>query len=232
MEHLYDFSILSERTGIIDNSKLLLLIKYADAIFNENKNFNLTGHKSLSDIIENLIIGSLEPIKHLNVPRGTFFADLGSGSGIPGVPISIKYEGCTGTLFDSNMKKIRFINKTVSTLGIDNVSGVDIRIEEAGRMERYREKFDFVFTRAMSDLFTVAELGSPLLKKGGFLYLFINRDQSIINDYLSEHLSSLGLSLENNYSAKYDSGLILCKIKETDPRFPRRMSVIKRLADK
>jgi len=236
VEHQFDFTYLSERTGITDRTKLLLLIDYAKAIYTENKKFNLTGHDNLSEIIENLIIGSLEPLINLNVPRGTLFADIGTGSGIPGVPIGIKYNYCSGILFDSNIKKISFINKTVSLLGINNLRGLDIRVENAGRLDEYREKFDFVFTRAMSDLFTIAELGSPLLKTGGFIYLYIKKNQFIITDYLIDHLVKVGLSLETGpefNDIHLDSpGLFLKKIKKTDALYPRRMPLIKRLAMK
>ena len=236
MEHLYDLHTLSSRTGIADKSKLLSLLSYANSIFLENKKFNLTGHKNLSDIIENLIIGSLEPIKYIDVPRGTFFADLGTGSGIPGVPFGIKHDDCSGILFDSNIKKISFINKTASTLGIKNVKGAETRIEDAGRSDQYREKFDLVFTRAMSDVFTISELGSPLLKTGGYLYLFVNENQYNFNDYLCDHISRLGL-IREEITVPEDiyintDGLLFKKIKDIDIMYPRRMPVIKRLAMK
>jgi len=234
VEHLTD---LSQRTGIQDVNIIAKLLKYANIINTENKKYNLTGHKTLTEIIENLIIGSLEPIKSFSVPRGTLFADLGTGAGIPGIPISIKNYDSHGVLFDSNQKKIRFINKTASDLEIKNVQTVDIRVEDAGRSNMYREKFDIVFTRAMSDIYTIAELGSPLLKVGGFIFLYINANQLEYTDYLLNHLSNLGLSAEpaaslfQNKNPLID-GVLLKKNKITDNRYPRRMPVIKRMAMK
>ena len=238
MEHLSNTEQLYSRTGITDSKKLSLLTAYAEAIHTENLKYNLTGHKTLSDIIDNLIIGSLEPVKNFNVPRGTLFGDLGTGAGIPGIPLAIKYDECRGILFDSNQKKIRFINKIVSELGIGNVRGVDIRVEDAGREESYREQLDFIFTRAMSDIYTIAELGSPLLKTSGFIYLYVTKSQIELNDYLMEHITDLGLSsdtepvLEDMTEGGITEGMILVKIKETDIKYPRRMPVIKRMASK
>lgn len=234
MEHLTDLSVLSQKTGINDNKKLSLLVNYAKEIYSENKKFNLTGHKTLEDIINNLIIGSLEPLIDINVPRGTLFADIGTGSGIPGIPIAIKHDSCNGILFDSNLKKIRFINKTSSELNINNIKGVDIRVEDAARSEEYREKFDFVFTRAMSDIYTVAELGAPLLKVGGYLFLYINKKQIDYNDHVSEHIIKVGLSADITDSSRILTvdGLFLKKINRTDDMYPRRMAVIKRMATK
>jgi len=234
VEHLID---ISSRTGIIDKHKQSLLIKYAEVIFSENKKYNLTGHKTLTDIIENLITGSLEPLLNVNVPRGTLFADLGTGSGIPGVPFAVKYSECSGILFDSNQKKIRFINKTATDLGISNVKAIDLRVEDAGRDENYRSTFDLVITRAMSDIYTIAELGAPLLKTGGNFFLYVNESQKNFSGHVLEHLNELGLSLNNNESSLItdtglNEGILLTKIKETDTKYPRRMPVITRMAMK
>lgn len=231
MEHLNNETELSRRTGITDPRRIKLLLEYAHAIFTENEKYNLTGHKTISDIIDNLIIGSLGPVKLLNVPRGTLFADLGTGAGIPGIPIAILHEEAEGTLFDSNQKKVRFINKIAEELGLQNIEGTDIRVEDAGRTEAYRKKFDIVFTRAMSDIYTIAELGSPLLKVGGFIFLFAEYSRIDISEKLINHLLDLGLSEEILQGPDpYEDGIILRKIKHTDEKYPRRMPVIKRMA--
>ena len=235
MEHLSNLKLISERTGITDERKLALLESYGETIHDENKKYNLTGHKTLTDLIENLIIGSLEPLSGINVPRGTLFADLGTGAGIPGVPFAVKYEECSGVLFDSNQKKIRFINKTSAELGISNVNGVDLRVEDAGRDNNYREKFDLVITRAMSDIYTIAELGAPLLKMGGSILLYINENQKNYSGNLLNHLDELGLSMDNSGSLTITGtdtfdGLLLTKTKPTDDKYPRRMPVISRMA--
>ena len=233
MEHLIDEIKISGRTGITDSKSIQALINYAKAINLENQKYNLTGHKTIENIIDNLIIGSLEPVKCLNVPRGTLFADMGTGAGIPGIPIAIKHSDSQGFLFDSNQKKVRFINKTSAELGIKNINAMEIRVEEAGRMDDYREKFNLVFTRAMSDVYTIAELGSPLLKTGGYIFLFVNRNQLVFDDYLLNHLSDVGLAVESQPEQLHgDEGLFLRKIKPIDDKFPRRMPVIKRLAAK
>lgn len=238
MEHQNELTSISNKTGIEQQSKLKLLYEYSEAIFSENQKFNLTGHKTLSDIIENLIIGSILPLKNIHVPRGTIFADIGTGSGIPGVPISIFFDYIHGFLFDSNHKKISFINKTTTKLGINNINGINLRVEDACRMKEYRGKFDIVFTRAMSDIYTISELSAPLLKKGGTIFLYTDRTINDFNNSLLKHFSELGISTysenltENIFINGNYSGLFLVKVRETEDKYPRRISVIKRMASR
>ncbi len=236
VEHPTDLFELFSNSGITESEMISLLIEYGKSIHSENTKYNLTGHKTLFDIITNLIIGSIKPLTDINVPRGTLFADLGSGSGIPGIPVAIKFRESRGVLFDSNNKKIKFINDTAHSLGIPNIIGVSSRIEDVCRSSEYRGSFDIVFTRAMSDIYTVAELGAPLLKKGGFIFMYINRSQMNVNDSVIEHISDVGLSpkplvdFREKSDLQNDAGLILFKEKETDDKYPRRMAVINRMA--
>lgn len=234
MEHLFNTSNIKSKTGINEDDKISKLLKFSKLIYSENEKFNLTGHKSEMDIFINLIIGSLEPFANIDVPRGTFFADFGTGAGIPGIPFGIKYNDCKGILFDSNQKKIRFVNSAVFDLNLDNLTGIDIRIEEAGRCMDFKNTFDLILTRAMSDIYIIAELGAPLLKIGGYIYLYVSQNQFKFNDKLISHLSDLGLSFSENpflnvhHPKQSIHGIFLKKIKETSTLYPRRMAVIKR----
>jgi len=236
VEHnLYD---LSQKTGINEPDIIHILLNYAEMIFNENRKFNLTGHKSLKDIIINLIIKSLEPFKSMDVPRGTLFADLGTGAGIPGVPLAVKYPWISGILFDSIQKKIDFIEKVKEILKLENIKTVGLRIEDAGRSSEFRERFDLVITRAMSDLYTIAELSSPLLKPGGYLYAYTNLKIEDINNYIYGHLHNLGLKIKkktddgSSFLKLCKDGLLFEKVNHIDEKYPRRMAVIKRMAER
>lgn len=217
------------------------LAAYASLIHSENLKFNLTGHKTLEDILTNLIIKSIIPAVFLNVPRGTFFADLGTGAGIPGIPLAVYIENSRGTLFDSSSKKIRFIQDAAEKCGITNVEAVSCRIEEAGKNPDYRESYDWVFSRAMSDIYTACELGSPLLKKGGRLFLYSKEKDFSLKPEFIKHLGSLGLEHVREKSAVYEEtalrnpeqeGILLIKKKQCPHKYPRRIAVIRRESEK
>lgn len=236
MEH--NTEVLSRKTGIDDPHKLNVLLAYAELIYHENQKYNLTGNKTLMEIIDNLIIGSLNPVLEMNVPHGTLFADLGTGAGIPGIPLAVKYPDISGVLFDSNRKKIDFIERVKVNLEIRNIRTSAVRIEESGRLSEFREKFDLVVTRAMSDLYTIAELSSPLLKTGGYLYVYTNIKHNGVSDNISDHITRLGLTIVNDqhgismFTMSYAEGILIKKIKRTEEVYPRRMAVIKRMAVK
>lgn len=233
MEQFKTFSSLITKNLPLTTEKAEQLASYALLINEQNQRYNLTGHKTIDEIIHNLIIESITPVLKLNVPRGTYFADLGTGAGIPGIPLAVFIEESKGILFDSNKKKIKFINSSSKDCQIHNVTGVSCRIEEEGRNDLYRGTFDWVFSRAMADIYIACELGSPLLKKGGYLFLYSRDLELAEKNSVQEHISSLGLELINNTTtdeskSHKDGGLLFRKNKECPSLYPRRMTAIKR----
>ncbi len=210
------------------------LILFGRMIHSENSKFNLTGHKTPEDILFNLIIDSLSPLSLADVPRGTSAADMGTGAGIPGIPLSILYSDINFTLFDSNSKKIRFIEHAIRELEIKNANAVCARIEEASRENKYREHFGIVVSRAMSDIYMASELCSPFVKPGGYIYLYVSEKQKQIPPPLVKHLADVSLETaglteyENSVYIKHSSGLLLKKTSPVADIYPRRISAIKR----
>jgi 16S rRNA (guanine527-N7)-methyltransferase len=203
-------------------------------ILSENSKYNLTGHKNIDDVIHGLVIDSLSPLKFYNVPRGTSAADMGTGAGIPGIPLAVLYPEIAFTLFDSNNKKIRFIDYVLNELSISNVKCVCCRLEDAAREHGYRETFNIVVSRAMSDVYSAGELCSPFLKTGGYFYLYVSEKQKLLPSPVIEHLKNLSLDIV--YSGKTEipliidttSGLLLHKTSTVADIYPRRKSAIRR----
>jgi len=223
--------------GITDMADSERLDRYAEMICQSNSMFNLTGFDGIEAIKKHLLISSLEPFSAIDVPRGTSIADLGTGAGIPGVPLSIRFKNADITMFDSTLKKINFVNHALTSLEINNARAVSGRIEDFAKNPVYREKFDWVITRAMADVYTSAELGAPLLIHGGYIYLYVSEKQSVLPEKTRSHLSELGLSVLSENEAKMlmkkkNPGIVMKKTKETDMRFPRRIVAIKRDEEK
>ncbi|MFC1669061.1 16S rRNA (guanine(527)-N(7))-methyltransferase RsmG [Spirochaetota bacterium] len=228
---------LFEANGIlIDNSRASRLEAYARMVYEENTRFNLTGKKSFTEVVEHLVVQSITPILGLKVPRRTLFADIGTGAGIPGVPIGILYDDMNGVLIESNLKKVNFIKSVIKELGIRNLTVLNERIEEIGRNSEYREKFNIVFSRALGSLYMVLELSAPLLANSGISYVYSNEDIENIDTNVVSHAVNLGMEpFRDEKSSVYNIGsygLIFRKVKATDSRYPRRFAVIKRESQK
>ena len=94
--------------------------------------------------------------------------DVGSGGGLPGIPLAIAMPSLSVTLLEATGKKVRFLEAVVAALGLANVQVVQARAEDAGRdRERHRERFDIVVSRAVGALATLVELTVPFARVGG-----------------------------------------------------------------
>ena len=102
------------------------------------------------------------------LPTGPLrLADVGSGGGVPGIPLAIARPEIAVILIESTRKKAKFLTWAAGELGLANVQVLDRRVEEAGRAADLRESFDVVVCRAVGALNWLAEWCLPLLKVGG-----------------------------------------------------------------
>ncbi|WP_440903104.1 16S rRNA (guanine(527)-N(7))-methyltransferase RsmG [Catenovulum sp. SX2] len=150
-------------------SQLLDLVAQLDKW---NKAYNLTSVRDPKDMMIRHIADSLALVEHL--PKGLKYIDVGTGPGLPGLPLAIMMPDSQFVLLDSLGKRIRFIQQTVFALGITNVTAVQSRVEE------YQEvnSFDGVISRAFASLEDMlswcqhlpkqADADNPSAKKGHF----------------------------------------------------------------
>ena len=93
--------------------------------------------------------------------------DIGTGAGLPGVPLKILYPGIGLTLVDSVHKKAAFLHHLIDMLGLEGVEVLAERAERLAHDERYRQRFDVVLSRGVAKLATLAELALPFCSLGG-----------------------------------------------------------------
>ena len=136
------------------------LMEYTTELMNWNRIYNLTSVRKPTEIVTRHILDSLSVIPYL---QGRRILDIGTGAGLPGIPLAIACPEREFVLLDSSSKKLRFIQQTLAILGLDNV------ILEHTRVESYRpgELFDTVICRAFSDLHDLCQNASRLCAEGG-----------------------------------------------------------------
>lgn len=216
----------------IELSKVELLAEYANMVYDANLSFNITGFSKKEDIIIKLIVSSLEPIIRVHVPRGTSFVDIGTGAGIPGIPIAIYFDQIHGVLIDSNSRKTDFVQYCIDTLCLKNCRAYCGRIDTYCHDMAFRSSFSYCFSRAFGDLYYTIEYGGPLLHQGGLLYVYANDSGEDIDDGMLKHALNLGLKPINktirSETGFSDNGLIFRKEMISEDQYPRSSAILKR----
>jgi len=142
-----------------------ILLDYLDWLLATNSTLNLTAPVSRSDALRIHIVDSLSAVKELkSAPFGTF-VDIGTGGGLPGVPLSLA-TGRSAVLLDSVGKKARALASYLDSQSIDARS-LPMRSEELAAESP--GEFSAAVVRAVAPLATLVELASPLLCQGGHL---------------------------------------------------------------
>ena len=138
------------------------LVDYVALIEKWNRVYNLTAVREPEKMLSHHILDSLAIAPHVSAPT---LADVGSGAGLPGIPLALAYPASAVTLIESNHKKSAFLKQAVIELELANVS------VETRRVEAWEEapQFDCVVSRAFSDLGEFVTLASRLCAREGTL---------------------------------------------------------------
>ncbi len=145
----------------LDGMQVQRLLDYLALLAKWNRAFNLTAVRDEGEMVVKHLLDSLAVYRWFAVER---VLDVGSGAGLPGIPLAIARPDTNFVLLDSNGKKTRFMTQAVHALGLDNVDVVQARVESwrpPGGL------YDVVTSRAFASLSDMLRLAAPLLKPGG-----------------------------------------------------------------
>jgi len=129
-----------------------------------NRAYNLTAVRDPGQMISLHLLDSLTVLPFM--PRAGRLADLGSGAGLPGIPLAIARPGLQLMLVDSNSKKSAFQRQVVLELGLPNVEVINARVEKLGNNRRV----EAVISRALATLAQMVEWALPMVVPGGDLF--------------------------------------------------------------
>ena len=139
------------------------LLAYLDLLARWNRTYNLTAVRDPREMVSRHLLDSLAMEPFLDGIDS--LADLGTGPGLPGIPLAIARPGLRVTLVEANGKKARFLREAVRTLGLANAEVAESRIEALDRPGT----FDAITARALATLPQILEFGGHLLAPGGKL---------------------------------------------------------------
>ncbi|QSA99127.1 16S rRNA (guanine(527)-N(7))-methyltransferase RsmG [Methylococcus sp. EFPC2] len=143
-----------------DSIRQARLLEFLNLMGKWNRIYNLTAIASPQDRVRLHLLDSLAILPHL---QGERVLDVGTGAGLPGIPLAIYSPTHRFTLLDSNSKKTRFVQQAAIELGLRNVQVVHSRIEQF----RDAEGYDVVLARAYASLADIVRQTGSLLKPGG-----------------------------------------------------------------
>ena len=137
--------------------------QYIQLLLRWNRAYNLTAITDLDQIKTHHIADSLSVEPFLDEPQVQHVLDVGTGAGLPGIPLAISLPKLLFTLLDSNSKKTRFLTQVVAELGLTNVQVVHSRVENYQTSQR----FDVIISRAVCSVDEFIRQTHHLLKPDG-----------------------------------------------------------------
>jgi 16S rRNA (guanine527-N7)-methyltransferase len=142
------------------DAQVATLERYLDLLEKWNRVYNLTAIRERDRMITHHLLDSLAVLPHLHGKR---VLDVGSGAGLPGIPLAVADASLQVTLLESNHKKSAFLNQAVGELRLANARVVTERVEAW----RTAERFDTIVSRAFTELAEFAALSRHLLAPDG-----------------------------------------------------------------
>jgi 16S rRNA (guanine527-N7)-methyltransferase len=155
----------------LDEAAVAKLGDYLARLLAMNEHMSLTGIKDPIEAWEKLVLDALTIMPLLAELRaGAHLVDVGSGGGLPGIPLAIARPDLRVTLVEATQKKAAFLSAVAAALGLSNVAVRAERAEHLGAGELHA-KFDAVTARAVARLVMLVPLTAPLTKPGGLMLL-------------------------------------------------------------
>ncbi|WP_454784904.1 16S rRNA (guanine(527)-N(7))-methyltransferase RsmG [Legionella sp. WA2024007413] len=181
------------------------LVDYLFLLNKWNLAYNLTAIRDLESMVSKHILDSLAILPWL---RGKQIIDVGTGAGLPGIPLALARPDFNFVLLDSNGKKTRFLNEVKRQLDLKNVEIVQFRVENY----HPTQGFDTVVSRAFSSLVQMVQWTQHLIADDGIWLAMKGRDPDTELNEIKQHCSI------EHYKVSGIEGERCCVIIENQPR--------------
>lgn len=207
------------------------LLDFAGRLLEKNRVINLTAITEPKDVAT-LHLLDCAALLTLSDFRGKSVVDVGTGAGFPGMVLRIMEPDFDLTLLDSLGKRIDWLAETCAAMGLDRVACVHARAEEFAA--QHRQQYEIATSRAVAALPLLCELALPLVKPGGCFLAMKSVDSDDEIQSARGAMGQLGGKLESirDYAipgtAVTHRLVVIRKVKDTPPRFPRTWAKIKK----
>jgi len=207
---------------------------FIDLFIKWNRAFGFSKFKTCDEIKTSLIIPSLAIASLPLSERISNILDLGSGPGIPGLPIAIARPDLKITLLESGGKQIEFMSLCIRELGLNNCNILNGRAEKLAHVKGLRKSFDLVLARSFAPVPIVVEVGSAFLKSDGIIMIQTTAEiaLSIKGKIKDRDIAGCNLTKHLAVTRQFDTDVILdfmvfSKISDTPENLPRSWNAMK-----
>lgn len=209
-------------------------LTYFRFLIEKNKVMNLTTITDYEEVVWKHFIDSalIGYVWEFELTSRTYsLIDVGTGAGFPGIPLKILYPNLQVLLLDSLNKRILFLNELIRDLGLEDISAVHARAEDAAHNSIYREQFDLCVSRAVANLSSLSEYCLPFVRRGGYFISYKSGeiDQEATN--AKRAIQLLGGSVTDIEKSEIPgtdlsrSFVIIRKEKNTSKKYPRKAGI-------
>jgi len=217
------FSEAVAKLGVeFDDGDVERLASFIDHLLETNRMFNLTAVKDPTHAWTRHILDSLSLMPCLAQEGVEHVVDIGSGGGLPGIPLAITMPDVTFTLVESTKKKALFLSAVAEQLSLDNVTIIADRAENLATPEGgFRDIADAVIARAVGPLNVLLELTIPFSKVGGFVLTIKGEKAPQEIDEARKALHMLHAEVESSSRSSTGTILLIRKLAPTPRAYPR-----------
>jgi 16S rRNA (guanine527-N7)-methyltransferase len=162
-DSIWFLNVCRKNSFAIGDSQFDLLSSYVTELLERNKTINLISRRDEDTVWLRHVLASVSILFQFRFSPESSILDLGTGGGLPGIPIAILDPTLRVTLLDSITKKITAVRDILEEVKVDNVSTIMGRAEEIGRLPEHSHKFDYVLSRAVGPVVDLVKWGKLLL---------------------------------------------------------------------
>ncbi len=213
-----------------DKEQTAKFYSYMTLIEKWNEKINLISEKSAADLVERHFADSVSLVMAFpdweRESAGKEVIDVGSGAGLPGIPLKIMYPRIRLTLLDSQSKRTDFLKAAAEELALSETRVIRSRAEDAGADPAYRERYDYCVSRAVAPLKVLLEFCLPFVKVGGIFVAYKSAEADEELRAAAEALRTLGGEAIN--VCRFSLGdaqralVVIKKTGATPEKYPRK----------
>lgn len=202
-------------------------------LMHANTRMNLTAIRDETEAWDKHIFDALTLVPMLiDLEPESTVIDIGSGGGLPGIPLAIVMPNLWFTLVDATKKKVEYLDLAIDALGLKNVRAINARAEQLGvdrgektgdgRVGAHRDHYDIALARGVGQIAMLAELTVPLLKVGGLVLMTKGQRAEEELAEAKQALYMLHASHAGTVETATGRIVVVEKMRKTPKDYPRR----------